>query len=205
MPTLATLLCAILSDITTAIGVFMDTRARIQPAVWIGTRLFVPAPPQPATPPVPSEILALARKRIARMAQRFARLYERWTTNTLPKPRPSQAGQTRPERPRQPPLPRRRAWLAGGTDYRVRGQIGRLRHLLAQPDAEAFMQAVPRAGRILRPLCHMLGIDLPAPIILPPRPRKPRPRPEKPPREPRRQGKHTMAQIRRYSPGRMPG
>ncbi len=43
-----------------------------------------------------------------------------------------------------------------------------------------FLAAAPQAGRILRPLCHMLGIALPAILQLPAPP--PRRKPVKPPR-----------------------
>ncbi|CAG4923437.1 unnamed protein product [Acidocella sp. C78] len=56
-----------------------------------------------------------------------------------------------------------------------------LRALLDAPDAHAFIAATPAAGRILRPLCHTLGIRPPPLLALPPRPRKPRPKPALPP------------------------
>ncbi len=43
--------------------------------------------------------------------------------------------------------------------------------LLADPGLPALLAQAPRAGRILRPLCHMLAIETPAALRLPRRPR----------------------------------
>jgi hypothetical protein len=57
--------------------------------------------------------------------------------------------------------------------------------MLQDPEARALAEAAPQAGRLFRPLCHMLGLDQPEWLRLPKRPRKPRkPRPPKP-RKPR--------------------
>ena len=48
--------------------------------------------------------------------------------------------------------------------------------LTTNPEAGAFIAAAPQqAGRILRPLCHMLGIELPEALRRPKRERRPRP------------------------------
>ncbi|MBV8398427.1 MAG: hypothetical protein JOZ17_06765, partial [Acetobacteraceae bacterium] len=47
-------------------------------------------------------------------------------------------------------------------------------------DAAAFIAQVPQSRRILRPLCHMLGIELPEALHLPPRPKRKRQRARKP-------------------------
>ena len=57
-----------------------------------------------------------------------------------------------------------------------------LHYFLQRDDMPAFLAAVPRAGRLLRPLCHMLGVPLPEYLKLPPRPRKPRARKPRTPR-----------------------
>ena len=180
MPTLATLFCAILADLRAKIGAHLG-RDRTH-----------------------ETLLTLAWLRIGRMSQRFQRLYHRWQAGILPRPRPSRAGQTRPARAKTPYFPRRHAWLAANTDHHVRGHASQLAHLLARPDMEEFLRAAPQAGRILRPLCRMLGIAVPAPLVLPAKPRPPRHRPERPPPAPVHHGKYTPSQLRRYSPGRMP-
>ena len=55
--------------------------------------------------------------------------------------------------------------------------------LVQEPELRLFATEVPRAARLLRPLCHALGIRPPAELQLPPRPRRKRP-PR--PRAPRR-------------------
>jgi hypothetical protein len=159
---------------------------------------------------IPDEALVLADRRLGRAINLFKRLFDRWKSNTLPKLRPSRAGKPRAEKPEQPRpkrpyFPSTRGWLVGAAGFKAANHASQLNHMLATPEAQEFLIAVPRVGRILRPLCHMLGIDVPTPIVLPPKPRKPRkPRPPKPPRAPSRHGKYTVAQARRYSPGRIP-
>ncbi len=160
----------------------METLATLLTAVLKGMRLALGPYVNSAKTPV----LRLAYDRIARAAIRFQSLFARWQTNTLPTPRPSHAGQPYTPRPK-PYFPTRHAWLAGSTDHHVRGRASQLEHLLARPDMAEFLTAVPQAGRILRPLCHMLGINLPAVLLLPPtlareggQPRQPKPTREKP-------------------------
>jgi hypothetical protein len=52
------------------------------------------------------------------------------------------------------------------------GYASQLNHLLAEPEAAALLAASPQAARILRPLCHLLGIR---PASVPPLPRRERP------------------------------
>ncbi len=85
---------------------------------------------------------------------------------------PSLAPRCRPPRP-----PRSFAWLIRlAPDAAQLG--GQIRHLLADPELASLLAAAPQAGRILRPLCRMLGIlpgpDLPAALF----------RPRGPPRSP---------------------
>jgi hypothetical protein len=105
--------------------------------------------------------------RISRMGQRFEKLYTQWKNGTLPKPRGPRAPRPAGTRKASPPpfrLPTGRLWmprLIQGTN--VFGS--QLRHWLANdPELPAFLAAVPQAGRILRPLCHMFGIKLEAPL-----------------------------------------
>ena len=79
---------------------------------------------------------------------------------------------------------------------------GWLSNFLHRDDMPAFLAAVPRAGRLLRPLCHMLGVAPPEFLKLPSRPRKPRtpkPRPQY-----GHGGKYPRLNPYRYSPGRIP-
>ena len=76
-------------------------------------------------------------------------------------------------------VPSRRAWLAG-LSLNVNGAGARLQHMVYDPEVAALLAASPRLVALLRPLCRMLAVDLPA-AVLPPRP----PKAERP-RRPRR-------------------
>ena len=61
-------------------------------------------------------------------------------------------------------------------------RASQLNHLIESPDFKDFLAAAPQAARLLRPLCHILGI---APhLALPIRPRPPRIRPPHPAPQP---------------------
>jgi hypothetical protein len=56
-----------------------------------------------------------------------------------------------------------------------------IERMLGDPEIKALLEAAPAAmGRPIRSLCWMLGIDPPAILARPPRPRRPRPKKEKP-------------------------
>jgi hypothetical protein len=87
-----------------------------------------------------------------------------------PTPNPTPPGQ--PERL----LPRKFGWLIRFVPYEAACFGSQLQHQFSQPEMMALIEAAPQAaGRILRPLCWMLQIDLPPALRLAPRPRKPRP------------------------------
>ena len=163
----------------------METLATLLTAVLKGMRLALGPYVNSARTPV----LRLAYDRIGRAATRFQALFTRWQTNTLLTPRTSPA-QSRQSTPK-PYFPAGHAWLAGSTDHHVRGRASQLEHLIASPDMAEFLTQVPRAGRILRPLCQMLGITMPAALLLlpsrrsrgEPEGRQPHPQPTKPKRE----------------------
>jgi hypothetical protein len=138
-----------------------------------------------ASRPERAPILMLVHNYLDRTATRLTRLYTLWRAGTLPAPR---IEKPRPGRARTPPplrLPRQRAWLIR-QDQPIAVHNSQLRHLLAQPEFEEFLRAVPRAARLVRPVLHLLAPDPPPPLLaLPPRPRKPRPpRPRPPPLPP---------------------
>ena len=67
-------------------------------------------------------------------------------------------------RERTPPTmcrlwPARFGWLVEKAGLRAVGYACQLRHLLGQPEMVALLTACPQAGRILRPLCHMLRVE----------------------------------------------
>ena len=112
-------------------------------------------------------VFALLWHRIGRMTRRFEALFTRWQAGKLPKPRPSRAGQPRTPRAPSPRLPRGRTWVVAQIGYHAAGRASQLQHLLADPDMAEFLHAAPQAGRLLRPLCHILGIDPPPPLKSP--------------------------------------
>jgi hypothetical protein len=88
---------------------------------------------------------------------------------------PAAPGAAAPPAPDKPKLPSGFGWLLG----RARVTFGRsqMEYLLAQPDMQDLIAAVPPIAHHLRPVCRMLGVK-PPPGLFPPR-RSPR----RPPRE----------------------
>jgi hypothetical protein len=122
---------------------------------------------------------------------RLARLLGHLAAGRLPRPhrpRPHPRRQAaRPSRPRpRPRLPsRRHGWLGHILDYNVRSAASQIQGLLRQPGVPETLAQAPGVLRTLRPLCHMLGVELPPALRLPPRPpRRRRPRPTQPVPEP---------------------
>jgi len=87
-----------------------------------------------------------------------------------------------PRAPRAPRLPSNFGWLPGRSTSVAIG-ASQLRHLLTDPELLALLHTSPALVRMLRPLCWMLGVDLPA-TVLPPRPAPAEPNGE--PKSPRR-------------------
>ena len=157
----------------------METLATLLTAILTGMRAALA--PHVNRDRTRTAILLCAWTRIGRAASRFQALFTRWQSNTLPTPRPTRAAC--PAGAQQKPyFPAGRAWLAGTTDHHVRGHASQLQHLLDHHDMPAFLAAAPQAGRILRPLCHMLGITMPAVLLPRSRAKASRPKPAKPPR-----------------------
>ena len=157
----------------------------LQPA-FIGHHTYVPITEPERLPPLSPAQWQLFWNRTGRAVRRFAVLYQAWIAGTL-KPtapqRPKSATTPAPK-PAEAPLrlPRGFAWLNHRAPEAVPA-AGMLDLLVQEPELRRYATEVPRAARLLRPLCHALGIRPPAELQLPPRPRKPRkprPRPERP-------------------------
>jgi hypothetical protein len=76
-------------------------------------------------------------------------------TQTPSEPTPS------PSAARTPPaarLPSRRGWLLRELTWEAAAYRGYLEQLLAEPAMAEILAAAPAAGRILRPLCRLLGL-----------------------------------------------
>ena len=84
--------------------------------------------------------------------------------------RPAERASGLPASPKRGRLPARFGWLLRfGSE--VACHRSQLEHwLTTNPELGKLLAAAPQAGRILRPLCHMLGIPLPPALRLPPRP-----------------------------------
>ena len=110
--------------------------------------------------------------------RRFASLVARVRAGTI-RTRPSRPYSVRASRPPAYYLSHRRGWLLpvipGAISY-----ASQLSHLLAQPDMAELIARAPTLGRLLRPLAHMLAMDLPAALQRPAPVRAARPKPEKP-------------------------
>ena len=166
--------------------------------------------------PAHRAVLTYVWNYLNRTAARFERLYTLWQAGKLPKsrptlakpapPAPAIAPASTPALPSATPrIPRARIWLIRIAGHQAAAGASQFQHFLTRPDLAEFLRQVPRAARLLRPICPALGIDLPPALALPPRPPRTRaPKPPAAPREPLRYGKHSPAAIRRYSPGRIP-
>jgi hypothetical protein len=143
----------------------------------------------------PQELVGLTYNRIRRLERRFSTLVAQWRAGTLravvsrecpvvsqkitPHPGPL------PEREKRAWVPRGRAWVVRQL-VPVTGQqcVGMLCLTWEEPEMAEFYAAAPQAGRILRPLAHMIGAPLPAWLKLPKRVRvrkkdtSPRPSPQ---------------------------
>jgi len=121
--------------------------------------------------------------RISRARQRLARLFADLARGRLPRPRLPAPGRKGGQP--APYIPRRAGWLVHVAGYQAAGHASQLHHLLHLPEVQATLAAAPPAAvaalsRRLRPLCRLLGVELP-PLLAPP-PKPPRPRPARPPR-----------------------
>jgi len=140
---------------------------------------------------LPAWLVTLIYARLTRMIDRFAAIVARDLAN--PTPKPQAPTRIRPARPTPDPAPARPphqfAWLIRLVPPTItqgnaaaNGRIN-IQSLLADPELQSLIARNPAAGRIFRPLCHMLGIPTPSILRRPRQPRAPRPE-SQPPRAP---------------------
>jgi hypothetical protein len=131
-------------------------------------------------PPVPALVLW---NYLNRTRQRFEQLLARLAAGIRPRAtRPQPARDRRPRTAPRVRLPRGKLWLRTTLGWQSGGYALQIEHLLNEPATATLVAGSPQAQRLLRPLCHMLGIATACVPPLPPRPRKPRPKPAPKPR-----------------------
>ena len=96
---------------------------------------------------------------LSRTVQRFGRAVGRRVT--VRPARASRAGCSPAPRVRGVRLPSRRGWLLRTLGWEAAVWGTALETLLAEPDMQELMASRSGIGRLLRPLCRMLGVDGP--------------------------------------------
>ena len=134
-------------------------------------------------------LIHLIWTRVRRLGARFAALAARVRAGALRSLAParrraaSRPASPAPASPPPPPrLPNGFAWLVRLVGREAAGCGGQLQLLLTDPEFATLIAATPQMGRVLRPLCRMLGVEPPA---LPARPSRSAagPRPARPQRD----------------------
>ncbi len=185
MSSFAERLAWIVTTLCAALGAYGRRLASPPQPVWLGTRCYIPAIAPERLPRLSTALWDLFIQRAQRTSARITVFYEQWRAGTLAPPRPS-APRAKPATPPQPAphltaphlpalrLPRAFAWA--NARARELGNPAGMLHMLLQedPDSQRFLTEVPRAARLVRPLCQALGVTQPPWLRLPPRPRTPR-------------------------------
>jgi len=135
-------------------------------------------------------ILLLLWSRLRRTAARFARLAARIDAGLPPVARHRPAAPRPPRVRPKPRLPEGFAWVVRLVPEAA-CSASQLQHLLEDPQVAALIEAAPPMGRLLRPLCRMLGVRPPPGLTPPPPPV--RCAPSRP---------HALPSVRRRPPGR---
>jgi|GEM_PF-2982210 len=139
--------------------------------------------------PAATPLLRRIQAHIAHLVHRLDSLARRHESGQLTPPRPRiPRPKTAPQDrvgPLPLPLPRGKAWLIRHVQ-RTAQFAGQVEAFLARPDTRDLAAAAPQAGRILRPLCHMLGLAPPPWLRLPGAPPPPDPCPRREQRHYRR-------------------
>ncbi len=166
----------LLGRLRQAVAVFANRQQQGPRVVVIGSQTFVERTPPNRHSTIPGPIWLLLTERLGRLAQRFRALIARVEAGTLPQIRPARIrpATSHPPAPRLPiaHLPSGRGWI----NARIPDAApcaGALIVLLQDPAMPELIARAPQAGRLLRPICRALAVDLPDWLRLPPRPRKP--------------------------------
>ena len=164
---MVSLFTGILGRLRQAVAVFVARQAEGPLVVMIGTRVYaqVIAPSPHAI--IPTATWLLLTERLGRLAQRFRALVARLQAGRLAPPRAPRAG-IRAARPPAPRLPAERGWINARV-AEAAPCAGQLQMLIQDPATADLLARAPQAGRLLRPLCRALALDLPDWLRLPPR------------------------------------
>ena len=113
--------------------------------------------------------------RISRARQRLTRLLANFAAGRLPRPHIPNPGKKGGPKPALY-IPKSRAWLVARIGYRAAGFGAQIDYLLCEPATQALLATAPpeflkSLGRTLRPLCRLLGVDVPKELLLSPRSR----------------------------------
>jgi hypothetical protein len=135
--------------------------ARLRAILWglaavIATRLLR-TPSAALLPPITTYLTATAR--------RFLALATHVGNGRLPRKRTTSKPRSGP---RPVARPRQHGWLLRHGRHEAAYWRRQLETLLDEPDTRAFLAAAPTAGRLLRPICHLLALR-PA-LLYPPKP-----------------------------------
>ena len=110
---------------------------------------------------------------------RAVRRLERAVAHPVARPVVAPVVAAKRERARKPPtagvrLPGGRGWLVRVLGYEAAGYASQLQHLLNEPEMQALLLALPAVGRVLRPVCRMLGVTAVVGLAVPEVAEKPR-------------------------------
>ena len=100
-------------------------------------------------------------RRLTHIAGRFERVVIRAGKVRAVRPGRSSGGKASAA-----PLPSGRGWLVRELGWEAAGYGSHLAHLLAGPEMQALIADVPGVGRVLRPVCRMLGYELTAVTLM---------------------------------------
>jgi hypothetical protein len=131
---------------------------------------------------VSAPLLLLIWNRLIRMARRFASITERYcaakvsgTPSDTTGPARSRGASVRPARVKPvETLPGHFRWLVNMVPE-TEAMSGDLCWLLQRPETQELISEAPQVGRILRPLCRMLGVEPTSALRRPMRARVPLP------------------------------
>ena len=102
-----------------------------------------------------STFTVLLFSRLHRAVRRFHRALISPGRVRAPRARADRAAGARSVQPR---LPSGRGWIVRELGWEAAAYLGYLEQLLAEIETQAALAEAPRAGRILRPICRMLGV-----------------------------------------------